>query len=251
MIDLYFQDHNSNSKNTIILIHGLGVNGDSWKYQIDILIKAGFRLIIPDLLGFGLSKYQNEEISILNTCKDINKILKSLNIEDASIIGLSLGGVIAMQFANMYPKTVNNLVIINSFAKLPLNSIKQKLYLAFRVVIAKLLPIRIQALIIAYSLFPKNAKLQKEFYQQMQLADKNAYIKYLEAIINLDIIHSIQRITAKTLIISTNDDKIIPKSCAEILQKNILSAKLKTLDGSHAAIADNAKEVNKALLEFL
>ena len=137
MIDLYFQDHNSNSKNTIILIHGLGVNGDSWKYQIDILIKAGFRLIIPDLLGFGLSKYQNEEISILNTCKDINKILKSLNIEDASIIGLSLGGVIAMQFANMYPKTVNNLVIINSFAKLPLNSIKQKLYLAFRVVISQ------------------------------------------------------------------------------------------------------------------
>ena len=53
----------------------------------------------------------------------------------------------------------------------------------------------------------------------MQLADKNAYIKYLEAIINLDIIHSIQRITAKTLIISTNDDKIIPKNVLKFYRK--------------------------------
>ena len=119
MNDIFFQDINPDAKNVILLIHGLGVNGSSWKYQIDDLKNAGFRLIIPDLLGFGHGKYHNEEISILHACQDIWQIIEPLEIKQLSIIGLSLGGVIAMQFAYMHPDVVQKLIVINSLLKFP------------------------------------------------------------------------------------------------------------------------------------
>ena len=251
MNDIFYQDINPKAQNVILLIHGLGVNGTSWQYQINDLKNAGFRLIIPDLLGFGYSKYHNEEISILNSCRDIWQIIEHLEIKHLSIIGLSLGGVIAMQLAYMHPEVVQKLVVINSFAKLPLDSLKQRLYFKFRFLIAKLLPVKLQALFIGGSLFPNDQKLKNEFYQQMRLAHKIAYRKYLDALIALNLSDDLQKISAQTLLISTSGDKIIPKSCAEILAKNINQAKLIELKGSHAAIADNANDINKALLEFL
>ena len=251
MNDIFYQDINPKAQNVILLIHGLGVNGTSWQYQINDLKNSGFRLIIPDLLGFGHSKYHNEEISILHSCQDIWQIIENLDIKKLSIIGLSLGGVIAMQFAYMHPDVVQKLIVINSFAKIPQDSLKQRIYFRFRFLIAKLLPVKIQALFIGGALFPNDKKLKKEFYQQMRLAHKIAYRKYLNALIALNLTDDLKKISPQTLVITTSGDKIIPKSCAEILEKHINKAKLIELEGSHAAIADNANQINKALLEFL
>jgi len=251
MNDIFYQDINPDARNVILLIHGLGVNGTSWHYQIDDLINSGFRLIIPDLLGFGHSQYHNEEISILHSCQDIWQVIEYLDIKQLSIIGLSLGGVIAMQFSYMHPEIVKKLIVINSFAKIPLDSVKQRIYFKFRFLIAKLLPVKIQALFIGGALFPNDKKFKKEFYQQMRLANKIAYKKYLDALIALNLTADLKKISAQTLVITTSGDRIIPKSCAEILARHINQAKLIELEGSHAAIADNANKINKALLEFI
>ena len=54
---IYYLDENVNASNSVLLLHGLGVNSNSWLYQLHSLIQAGFRPIAPDAPGFGQSTY--------------------------------------------------------------------------------------------------------------------------------------------------------------------------------------------------
>jgi pimeloyl-ACP methyl ester carboxylesterase len=102
-----------NGKN-IVLLHGKNFNGAYWESTIEALTKEGFRVIVPDQIGFGKSSkpahfhYTFQQLAI-NT----KALLDSLNIRETAILGHSMGGMLATRFALMYPETTQKLILEN------------------------------------------------------------------------------------------------------------------------------------------
>ena len=97
----------------MILLHGYLENAKMWDFCIPEISKTN-RVIAIDLLGHG----QSESIGYIHTMEDqakmVNEVLVHLKIFSATIIGHSMGGYIALAFAELFPKSIKSLVLVNS-----------------------------------------------------------------------------------------------------------------------------------------
>jgi pimeloyl-ACP methyl ester carboxylesterase len=104
---------NYNNKN-IVLFHGKNFNGAYWESTIKALTKEGYRVIVPDQIGFGKSsKPDNFQYTFQQLAENTKKLLDDLNIKKTTILGHSMGGMLATRFALMYPETTEKLVLEN------------------------------------------------------------------------------------------------------------------------------------------
>src|SRR2546423_12021848 len=93
----FFEDLHSNNKETILLVHGHPFDHTMWRYQYDTL--KNFRLILPDLKGYGKTDHRFDKIYIEEQALDLAFLLDQLNIERVHLMGLSMGGQIIVEFA--------------------------------------------------------------------------------------------------------------------------------------------------------
>lgn len=102
-----------NGKN-IMLLHGKNFNGAYWKTTIRELTQNGFRVIVPDQIGFGKSsKPEHFQYTFQQLAQNTKAILDTLGIEKTVVLGHSMGGMLATRFALMYPETTEKLVLEN------------------------------------------------------------------------------------------------------------------------------------------
>jgi pimeloyl-ACP methyl ester carboxylesterase len=98
----------------VMLMHGKNFNGAYWGTTIAALAKEGFRVIVPDQIGFGKSskpsvfQYTFQQLA-LNT----KTLLDSLGIQKISVLGHSMGGMLATRFALMYPEITDKFILEN------------------------------------------------------------------------------------------------------------------------------------------
>jgi pimeloyl-ACP methyl ester carboxylesterase len=98
---------------TVVLLHGKNFNGFYWKDVIAFLSKEGFRVLVPDQVGWGQSDKPNIHYSFHLLAANTKKILDTLGIDKIYLVGHSMGGMLATRFALMYPQTVEKLVYEN------------------------------------------------------------------------------------------------------------------------------------------
>lgn len=99
---------------TVVLLHGKNFNGAYWKETAKVLSDKGFRVIIPDQVGFGKSsKPQYFQYTFQQLAQHTKAILDSLGVKRAAILGHSMGGMLATRFALMYPETTWKLILEN------------------------------------------------------------------------------------------------------------------------------------------
>lgn len=104
---------NYNQKN-IVLLHGKNFNGAYWETTIKALTKEGYRVIVPDQIGFGKStKPDHFQYTFQQLAENTKKLLDHLGIQKTTILGHSMGGMLATRFALMYPETTEKLVLEN------------------------------------------------------------------------------------------------------------------------------------------
>jgi 4,5:9,10-diseco-3-hydroxy-5,9,17-trioxoandrosta-1(10),2-diene-4-oate hydrolase len=97
----------------VVLIHGLGASADIWMHNISA-IASGYRVYAPDLVGFGRSDKPDAQYAPSYMAAFINDFMTALNIENASIIGMSLGGGVALEYQLQHPGSVHKLVLVDS-----------------------------------------------------------------------------------------------------------------------------------------
>ncbi|MPS75126.1 MAG: alpha/beta hydrolase [Chryseobacterium sp.] len=103
----------SNGK-TVVLLHGKNFNGAYWKTTIQALAKEGFRVIVPDQIGFGKSsKPTGYQFSFQQLAQNTKAVLDDLKLDKIYLLGHSMGGMLATRFALMYPETVEKLILEN------------------------------------------------------------------------------------------------------------------------------------------
>ncbi|TXF78892.1 alpha/beta fold hydrolase [Chryseobacterium sp.] len=99
---------------TIVLLHGKNFNGYYFEQLAKVLQKEGFRVIIPDQIGFGKSsKPKQYQFSFQQLAENTKSILDGLKIDRFMILGHSMGGMLATKMAVMYPENVEKLVLAN------------------------------------------------------------------------------------------------------------------------------------------
>ena len=97
----------------IVLLHGKNFNGFYWKDVISFLSNAGYRVVVPDQVGWGQSDKPNIHYSFHLLASNTQKLLDSLKIIKTHVLGHSMGGMLAVRFALMYPQTVGKLILEN------------------------------------------------------------------------------------------------------------------------------------------
>ncbi len=107
-----FKDLNSQKEEAILLVHGHPFDHTMWEYQYDAL--KDFRLILPDLKGYGQSATNFEKVFIEGQALDLALLLDELGIEKVHLIGLSMGGQIIVEFQRLFPARVKSLIIAAS-----------------------------------------------------------------------------------------------------------------------------------------
>lgn len=117
----------------ILLIHGIGDNSTTWS-TVQSKLAQRFTVIAPDLLGHGKSDKPRADYSVAAYANGMRDLLSVLDIDRVTVIGHSLGGGVAMQFAYQFPQLVDRLILVGAggvtkdvnialrFASLPMGS---------------------------------------------------------------------------------------------------------------------------------
>jgi pimeloyl-ACP methyl ester carboxylesterase len=98
---------------TVMLFHGKNFAGYYWTNVIQALTRAGFRVIVPDQIGFGKSSKPFIQYSFHELARQNKKLLDSLKAGKVIVVGHSMGGMLATRFALLYPDRVEKLILEN------------------------------------------------------------------------------------------------------------------------------------------
>src|ERR1044071_9350061 len=98
---------------TVVLLHGNNFAGFYFGGMIDALRKEGFRVIVPDQIGYGRSSKAIIPYNFFDMARNTRAILQSLNLPRAMIVGHSMGGMLAARFATQSPDVTERLVLYN------------------------------------------------------------------------------------------------------------------------------------------
>lgn len=99
---------------TIVLMHGKNFCAATWQESIAVLSQNGYRVIAPDQIGFcSSSKPLGYQFSFAQLAYNTEALLQSLDIDQVTVIGHSMGGMLASRFALNYPQMVEQLVLVN------------------------------------------------------------------------------------------------------------------------------------------
>jgi pimeloyl-ACP methyl ester carboxylesterase len=97
----------------ILLIHGIGDNSTTWA-TVQTQLAQRFTVIAPDLLGHGKSDKPRADYSVAAYANGMRDLLSVLGIDTVTVIGHSLGGGVAMQFAYQFPQLVDRLILVGA-----------------------------------------------------------------------------------------------------------------------------------------
>ncbi|TIT03937.1 MAG: alpha/beta hydrolase [Mesorhizobium sp.] len=99
---------------TVALLHGKNFCAGTWEATIDVLTKAGYRVIAPDQVGFCKStKPQKYQFSFQQLTTNTAELIKSLDVSRVILVGHSMGGMLAARYTLLFPQTVERLVLVN------------------------------------------------------------------------------------------------------------------------------------------
>lgn len=254
MTTLHYLDPNPAGYPAVLLLHGLGADANSWTLQLPALTGAGFRPIAPDTPGFGESPYDGGGWSIRRMAAELASLLEKLQTGPAHVVGLSMGGTIAQQFALETPHLTRSLVLVSTFAVLRPDSLSGWYYFLQRLILVNTRGLPAQANVVAQRIFPdpRHAQLREMLVETISHADPRAYRK---AMASLGLFNSVKRlgeIKVPTLVVTGANDTTVTPARQRILVEGIPASRQVIIpDAGHAVPVDQAERFNRELLEFL
>jgi pimeloyl-ACP methyl ester carboxylesterase len=105
------QPESAGNGRTVVLMHGRNFFGAYWAQTIRALAQQGYRVVVPDQIGFGKSSKPDVPHSLHLHASNTRALLDALGVSQSSVVGHSLGGMMAIRYALMFPDAVDKLVL--------------------------------------------------------------------------------------------------------------------------------------------
>jgi pimeloyl-ACP methyl ester carboxylesterase len=252
-VTIHYEEYHPAGAPTVLLLHGLGSAGADWLLQFKPLGQAGYRVLAPDLRGFGQSSWPGHT-SVPAMAEDMTLLLRELNATPAHVVGISMGGTVALQLALDHPDQVRKLVLVNTFARLRPQGLSGRLYFPLRMLLLYTVGMEKQARLVARRIFPKpdQEALRFQLYQRVVSTNPRAYRATMWALARFNVEGRLGEIRVPTLVITSEEDTTVPPAAQRRLAEGIPGAQQVVIPGAgHAVILESPTAFNETLLSFL
>src|ERR1051325_1163641 len=239
----------------VVLIHGYPFNRSLWNEQVAAL-SSSYRVIAPDLRGFGESDAASGTATMNAMAQDVALLMDHLEISRAAIGGLSMGGYVALAFYKQFPSRVRALVLADTRAQGDTEEGKQtRAQQAEKALnegmagiadamLPKLLPPD------TVSKHPEIVKFVRDMMLQTKPEGAAAALRGMAE--REDQTELLSKITVPTLILVGAEDAITPVADSEKMQNAIDDSRLVVLDhAGHVSNLERTQQFNDAFLHFL
>lgn len=240
------------SKNILVLVHGLGASAERWNNVIPHFAKY-YHVIVPDLIGFGYSDKPVVDYTPDFFSTFLGKFFDALGIKRPNVIGASLGGQIAAEYASAHPNNIEKLILVS-----PAGAMKQSTPALDAYIMAALYPNEQSAKnvfeMMEVSGNQVDDRIVRGFVERMQLP--NAKLAFMSTVLGLKnsevITTKLHTIHSPTLIIWGSKDPVIPIQHAESFVSSIKDCRFYRMDGcGHTPYVQDPDAFSSIVLEFL
>lgn len=255
-IDIYYEIHGEGEP--LLLIEGLGYATWMWYKQMDELSKH-FKVIVFDNRGVGETEKPDMEYSIELFADDTAELLSALKINKAHILGVSMGGFTAQEFALKYPEMVDKLILCStSFGgsnsiPIPQDTLAIMMKGGGTYKSVEEIKEAIGTALDKENIEKKRDVLNKIMEEKMKSPQpKYAYQRQLMAGASFDVEDRVDAIRAETLILAGKGDRVVPYENANLLHEKIQNSKVKVIEGAgHVFFMEKPDITNKLIINFL
>jgi pimeloyl-ACP methyl ester carboxylesterase len=243
---------------TVLLLCGIGAKRQGWYKQLQPL-GARFRTIALDYRDVGDSDEATAQYTIGDVAEDVHELARALGIERAGLIGISMGGFVALELALRHPELVDKLILIVTSAGGPTHvstspEIMRLLMPGDEDVETGAGARRVCAAVAAPGFAERHPEEMETFVEiaRHRPMTKDAYLRQLAACRGHDVSDRLDRISAPTLVIHGDLDPLVPVENGRHLAERIPGAELIVYaDTGHIPEVERADEFNRDLLAFL
>lgn len=240
----------------VLLIHGHPFDRTLWAPQVTALTEAGYRVVTPDLRGYGGSGVTPGQVLLSDFADDLAALLDHLGIERAVVGGVSMGGQIAMEFHHRHPRRVRALVLSDTSAPAETAEGKDvRNRLADRLLAEGMGGYAdevIDKMLAAYNVTAM-PRVAEHVLTMMRATDPRGAAAALRGRAERrDYRDTLPAVGEPVLIIVGADDVYTPVTAAETIRDLVPQAVLTVVDGAgHLPGAERPDRFNAAMLDFL
>lgn len=230
----------------LLFLHGIRGNRRNWAGQIAFFSNRGYKAAAWDARGYGDSDDYGAALQFDDFTADVLRLAEHFKAKKLHLVGLSMGGRIARNFALRYPERLHSLTLISSspgFDALSPEGIKR--FITDR---RSDTPPSLRRLLGSR---PNHAAYE-ELLDSVSRIHQASYQKTLEASVAQDRAAPIERISLPTLVMAGEEDTVYPPEVAREMARRIPGAELVMFDRTgHLANLEQPERFNKAVLDFL
>jgi pimeloyl-ACP methyl ester carboxylesterase len=237
----------------VLLIMGLGYPSSLW-HRTRPMLAQDFRTVALDNRGVGLSDVPSGPYSISTMASDAAAVLDAAGVSNAHVFGVSMGGMVAQEFALQYPARTRSLILGCTSpggpsvvrAERKVSDILMARDMSLEQARAAILPY-------IYDADTPREKIEEDVTLRRQcLPSQEGYTAQLQGILAWEAYSRIAQITAPTLVIHGKSDALVPPGNGELIAARIPGAKLVLLDhASHLFLTDQTQAAHNHIREFL
>lgn len=253
---LYYEIHGPEDAPSLILSSGLGGSASYWKPNIPALAEH-FRVIAYDHRGTGRSDRElPEHFAVDDLAEDIEKLLDTLEIGFADVIGHAAGGIAGLRLARKAPDRLGRLVVVNGWVKADPHFLR-----CFDARLALLRNAGTEAFLRAQPIFLYPAEWISEHSTELdaelpaQLAafpGAETMERRIAALAAFDASDWLGKLDRPILALSAADDMLVPWTCSETLRSANSKIRLSGMSwGGHACNVTDPETFNRIVLDFL
>lgn len=250
-----YNDEGPANKPLVIFIHGFPFNKSLWDFQLESL-QEYYRVIAYDVRGFGKSEPGATDFSIDLFADDLIHFMDELEIDNAIICGLSMGGYIALNAIDRYPTRITGLILCDTQTKADSNEAREKKMKAIESIssigVDEYAEESVKNLF-AYLSFTTKREEIAVVKDMILKTPVDTLIKTLNTLAERkDTTHKLTEIKVPVLIMVGKKDIVTPPERSELIHENIEDSILELIDyAGHLPNLENPYDFNRHIKKFL
>jgi 3-oxoadipate enol-lactonase len=243
------------SGSLVVLMHGIGGNRSNWHDQLPEFGRY-FHAVAWDARGYGDSDDYDGDLDFGDFGTDLARLLDHFNASRAHLVGLSMGGVIGLDFVSRWPDRVTTLTLCDSlpgFSHLSDEQRREFIRLRQEPLLAGKEPKDI-APAVAKSLLSKSPRPEsfERLVASMSALHKESYLKTIASLANYTLVLELEAIRVPTHVVVGAEDTLTPPAASREMARRIPGARLTVIEGAgHLSNIERPEAFNSAVLGFL
>jgi pimeloyl-ACP methyl ester carboxylesterase len=233
----------------IIFTHGASWNHLQWRKQVDFL-SGQYQVITWDVRGHGHSTLPDGPVDSEDFSADLIALMDNLNLDNAIICGLSMGGHISLQTAIRYPDRVKGLILMGTPCSNTFN-LYEKVFVPVNRFSSRLIPLQTSGEIQAKMLSKFNPDNYQYITEAFSMLSRENWNRVWDAVTRMESKNDLHKVKCPTLLLIGEHDSMT-KYQQDYIHQHIVGSELRVIaNAHHGTNLDNPSAVNQAILDFI